>query len=56
VVVTKPTLREGGRRVPTGSGSRRPLSGPYAIIIAVFVICQIPVVKRLLDKATYVVK
>ncbi|WP_264072647.1 hypothetical protein [Mycobacterium palustre] len=28
---------------------------PYAIIIAVFVICQIPVVKGLLDKATYVV-
>jgi lactate permease len=29
---------------------------PYGIIIAVFVICQIPVVKSLLDKATYMVK
>lgn len=29
---------------------------PYLIVIAVFVICQIPPVKRLLDKATYTVK
>jgi lactate permease len=28
---------------------------PYAIVIAVFVICQISVVKKLLDKATFVV-
>ncbi|MCW2877928.1 MAG: L-lactate transport [Sphaerisporangium sp.] len=29
---------------------------PYAIIIVVFVICQLPPVKSLLDKATFVVK
>jgi lactate permease len=29
---------------------------PYAIIIGVFVICQIPAVKHLLDKATFAVK
>jgi lactate permease len=29
---------------------------PYAIIIAVFVICQIPQVKKLLNKATFIVK
>ena len=28
---------------------------PYGIIIAVFVVCQIPAVKRLLDKATFAV-
>jgi lactate permease len=30
--------------------------GPYVIIIAVFVICQIPVIKSLLDKATFTVQ
>lgn len=29
---------------------------PYGIIIAVFVVCQIPAVKSLLDRATYTVK
>lgn len=28
---------------------------PYAIVIAVFVLCQIPVVKTVLDKATFIV-
>jgi lactate permease len=29
---------------------------PYAIIIAIFVLCQLPVVKKLLDDATYTVR
>jgi lactate permease len=38
-------------RTPT-IGRRSRAYAPYAIIIAVFVICQIPAVKKLLDKAT----
>ena len=43
------------RRAPTRARDVIRAYAPYGIIIAVFVVCQIPAVKSLLDKATFTV-
>ena len=47
-----PRVRPARRRIPTRAADVVKAYAPYAIIIAVFVICQITAVKKLLDKAT----
>ena len=46
-------IRPAGRHTPTTARDVIKAYAPYAIIIAVFVICQITAVKNLLDKATF---
>jgi lactate permease len=53
-----PELSERGTRADVRHDSRADVVrayAPYGIIIGVFVLCQIPAVKRLLDKATFAV-